>query len=148
EAARRLIHTAPAICVFFKPRMSGMRYLKEMDNQVVITWSLSEPAGNIQDFTWTPTVNRFQAILRRDGSIQMSWNEIAAKDGIVGIYPVPKNGAENEIAAWGAEGNTASPGPLDIKRIKLSAIDSIFLKVTLEIREPLSPEGDPANAGL
>src|SRR5262249_3444810 len=63
NAAKNLIGKTPAICVFMKPRMSGPRYVKELDDRVVITWTLTEPAGGIQDFTWTPTVNRFQAVL-------------------------------------------------------------------------------------
>jgi len=64
EAGRTLINTVPAISVFFKPRMSGTRYLKELDDRAVITWSLTEPVGGVQDMTWVPTVNRFQAVLR------------------------------------------------------------------------------------
>jgi hypothetical protein len=88
DAARTLINTVPAICVFFKPRMSGKRYVKELADRVVITWSLTEPYGNIQDFTWTPTTNRFQTVLRKDGTIEMSYDQLAAKDAIVGLYPV------------------------------------------------------------
>jgi hypothetical protein len=47
-AAHNLIDTVPAICVFFKPRMNGKRYVKELADRVVITWSLSEPAGKFR----------------------------------------------------------------------------------------------------
>lgn len=87
EAAGKLGNQAPAICVFMKPRLSGHRYVKELADRVVITWDLTEPFGGVLDFTWTPTVNRFQAILRRDGTIEMSYKELSAKDAIVGIYP-------------------------------------------------------------
>jgi len=92
-AAKTLGSKIPAICVFLKPRMSGTRYLKELSDRVVITWSLTEPVGGIQDFTWTPTVNRFQAVLSKDGSIQMSYDDVAAKDAIVGVYPSNADGA-------------------------------------------------------
>jgi hypothetical protein len=92
EAARNLINTTPAICVFLKPRMSGPHYVKELADRVVITWSLTEPHGNIQDFTWTPTVNRFQAVLGKDGSVEMSYEQMAAKDAIVGLYPLVAGG--------------------------------------------------------
>jgi hypothetical protein len=88
EAAGKLIDRAPAICVFLKPRMSGPIYVKELSDRVVITWDLTEPFGGLLDFTWFKTINRFQAVLNRDGSIQMSYKEMAAKDAIVGIYPV------------------------------------------------------------
>jgi hypothetical protein len=61
EAARTLLNTVPSICVFLKPRLSGHRYAKELADRVVITWDVTEPFGGIQDFSWTPTVNRFQA---------------------------------------------------------------------------------------
>jgi len=89
EVAAKLVDRAPAICVFLKPRMSGPHYLKELSDRVVITWDLTEPFGSLLDFTWFKTINRFQAVLYRDGSIEMSYNEMAAKDAIVGIYPAP-----------------------------------------------------------
>src|SRR5437762_3468794 len=45
DAARTLINTGPSMCVFFKPRMSGLRYVKELADRVVITWNLTEPFG-------------------------------------------------------------------------------------------------------
>ena len=78
--------------------MSGVRYVSERQDRVVITWDLTEPVGGIQDFTWSPTVNRFQAVLRRDGSIDMSYDELAAKDAIVGVYPLLAGTEERELA--------------------------------------------------
>lgn len=94
QVASQLIDKAPAICVFLKPRMSGPHYLKELSDRVVITWDLSEPFGGLLDFTWFKTINRFQAVLNRDGSIEMSYKEMAAKDAIVGIYPVLSGAAK------------------------------------------------------
>jgi hypothetical protein len=99
RAARSIVNTVPAICVFMKPRMNGTRYFKELADRVVITWTLSEPAGGIQDFTWTPTTNRFQAVLWKDGSITMSYDELAAKDAIVGVYPLVTAGTEQQNVA-------------------------------------------------
>jgi hypothetical protein len=140
EAGHTLIDTAPAICVFFKPRLSGARYLKELDDRAVITWSLTEPVGGIQDFTWTPTVNRFQAVLRADGSIEMSYDRVAAKDAIVGVYPMVTAGTEKEIATLAGTG--------DIRNLKLAAVDGLFLKMTFETRGPVLPEGDADLAGV
>ena len=89
EVASKLIDKGPAICVFLKPRMSGPHYEKELSDRVVITWDLTEPFGGLLDFTWFKTINRFQAVLNRDGSLEMSYKELAAKDAIVGIYPAP-----------------------------------------------------------
>ena len=45
EAARALINASPAICVFFKPRMSGKRHVKELADSVVITWDITGTGG-------------------------------------------------------------------------------------------------------
>jgi len=87
DAGGKLSDRAPAICVFFKPRMFGRRYVKELSDRVVVTWDLTEPFGSLLDFTWFMTVNRFQAVLYRDGSLEMSYKELSAKDAIVGVYP-------------------------------------------------------------
>lgn len=136
EAARSLVNTVPAISVFFKPRMSGTRHLKELDDRAVITWSLTEPVGGIQDMTWVPTVNRFQATLAKDGTILMSYDAVAAQDAIVGIYPVAGTSTEKEIATIPAE------GARDLKSIKLTAVDGLFVKVNVETRGTALPEGD------
>jgi hypothetical protein len=152
EAAPQLINTSPAISVFFKPRMSGKRYLKELGDRAVVTWSLTEPVGNIQDMTWTPTVNRFQAVLRKDGTIELSYDDVAAKDAIVGVYPMVTGGVEKEIASIaGAEPSperAAAGSNLAIKSLKLAAVDGLLLKATLEMRGPVLAEGDPGMAGI
>ena len=148
EAAHTLINTVPAICVFFKPRMSGMRYVKELDDRVVITWSLTEPFAGIQDFTWTPTVNRFQAVLRKDGTIEMSYDQLAARDAIIGLYPMVTTGAEKAIATLNSGEKPEVAPNLDLKSVKVSVLDGIFLKVTVETRGAVLPEGDPSLAGV
>ena len=148
EASRTLINTVPAICVFFKPRMSGKRYVKELADRVVITWNLTEPFGGIQDFTWAPTVNRFQTVLRKDGTIEMSYDQLAAKDAIVGLYPMVTTGAERTLATFSdAEESNVAPH-LDLKNVKVSVIDGLFLKVTFETRGPVLPEGNPGLPGV
>ncbi len=148
EAGRNLVNAQPAICVFMKPRMSGQRFLKELADRVVVTWSLTEPYGNIQDFSWTPTVNRFQAVLGKDGSVEMSYQQIAAKDAIVGLYPMVTAGTEKPIGTMAGEEHPAVAPHLDIENVKLAAVDGLFLKVTLEMRGPALPESDPGVAGL
>lgn len=147
EVAPTLIERAPAICVFLKPRMSGPRYVKELPDRVVITWDLTEPYGSLLDFTWFETINRFQAVLHRDGAIEMSYKELAAKDAIVGLYPLLA-GDEKSLATI-----TSGPHPqlaphLDVQRIKLSVLDSTLLKVTFETRGPIPPEGNSAMEGI
>ena len=101
DAGRNIVNTVPAICVFLKPRMSGARHVKELADRVVITWDLTEPFGGIQDFTWVKTVNRFQAVLAKDGTIEMSYDKVAAKDAVVGVYPIVNAGVERELATTG-----------------------------------------------
>jgi hypothetical protein len=124
EAAHRLVDTVPAICVFFKPRMSGHRYLKELEDRAVITWDLTEPYGNIQDFTWTPTVNRFQAVLGRDGSIEMSYEQLAARDAIVGVYPVGAGRNEEQLGTFTDQNS-------GIRNLRVST-DGVSVKVAIE----------------
>ena len=140
EGANSLIESAPAICVFFKPRTSGPHYVKELADRVVITWDLTEPFGNIQDFTWFKTFNRFQAVLHRDGSIEMSYKELAAKDGIVGIYP-RLTGAGKVLATLSAEPRPEVASHLDVRNVKLYVEDGVLLKITFETRGPALPEG-------
>lgn len=87
EGARLVNTKVPAICAFFKTRMQGRHYVSQRGDRVVITWDLSLPYGGIQDWHWFPTVNRFQAVLYKDGTITLSYDQMAAQDGIVGVYP-------------------------------------------------------------
>jgi hypothetical protein len=111
-AAKALVNKTPAICVFMKPRMTGPHFVKELPDRVVVTWTLTEPVGGIQDFAWTPTVNRFQAVLFKDGAIQMSYDDVAAKDAIVGVYPsVPAGTDAAKIAAVDLSAAKRTDGP-------------------------------------
>jgi hypothetical protein len=88
EVAKSLGDNAPAIAVFLKPRLSGPRFVKELPGRVIVTWDLIEPYGGYLDFSWFPKVDRFQVVLHSDGEIDMSYKQIAAKDAIVGLYPM------------------------------------------------------------
>ena len=141
EAAGRLLDSAPAICIFFKPRMSGPHYVKELQDRAVVTWELTEPYGNIQDFTWFKTVNRFQAVLYRDGIIEMSYEQLAAKDGIVGVYPIV-TGTEKSLATLTAAAHESMSAHLDVRGIKISVLDGLMLAVTFETRGPALASAD------
>lgn len=147
EGAAALVNRDPAICVFFKPRMSGNRYVRELDDRVIVTWNLTEPYGNIQDFTWFPTVNRFQLVLFRTGVIQMSYQQVTAKDAIVGVYPLV-SGSEVPIATLTASPNSVAPPYLDIRNVKFSVVAGLLLKVTLQMRGAVLSEGDPRLSGI
>lgn len=146
-AARNLVNTVPAICVFFKQRMSGPHYVREAADRAVVTWDITEPWGNIQDFTWTKTPNRFQAVLHKDGAIDLSYQELTAKDAIVGVYPLP-TGAEKPIATLARKPDPKLAAHLDLRSVKLAAVDGAFLKVTFETRGPVLAEGDANLVGV
>ena len=148
EGAASLVNTVPAICVFFKPRMSGNRHVKELEDRVVVTWDVTEPYGNIQDFTWFKTVNRFQAVLYKDGTIEMSYQHLAAKDAIIGIYPLVSGGAEKPIATLAGKKNPSVAAHLNLENVRLSVVDRLFLKVTFETSGPVLPEGDPGLSAI
>ncbi|HKV23621.1 MAG TPA: hypothetical protein VJN93_03430 [Candidatus Acidoferrum sp.] len=148
EAASALVNTVPAICVFMKPRLYGARYVKELDDRAVITWDVTEPWGNIQDFTRTKTINRFQAVLHSDGKIEMSYDQLAAKDAIVGLYPIVSTGAEKSLETIRGTEKSALPAHLNLREAKLTAVDGIFLRVTFEMRGPLPQEASPGNSGI
>jgi len=148
EGAASMVNTLPAICVFFKPRMSGDRYVKELQDRVVVTWDVTEPWGNIQDFTWTKTVNRFQTVLYKDGAIEMSYQQLAAKDAIIGIYPLVSSAAEKPLATLTGKKNSSVAAHLDIQNLKLSVVDGLLLKATFETAGPALSEGDSGLSGI
>jgi hypothetical protein len=148
DAAPEIVNTVPAISVFFKPRMSGKRYLKDLDDRAVITWDLTEPFAGIQDWTWTPTVNRFQAVLHKDGTIDLSYEKVAARDAIVGVYPLVPASDEKTFESIPLTGNSAAAPNLDIQKITLSSINNLYLRISLESRGPMLAATDPAIAGL
>ena len=149
DAAKTLVNgQQPAICVFMKPRMSGTRFVKELPDRVVVTWSLTEPVGGIQDFTWTPTTNRFQAVLFKDGTIQMSYERLAARDAIIGVYPQVNAGLQKPIGTMKDGSDSAVAPHLDATSVQLSAIDGLYLRATFSLRGPALPEGDANLAGL
>jgi hypothetical protein len=88
-----IVNKIPLIAAFLKQRMNGARYVNELDDRVVITWDTSEPVAGQQDVTFTRTPHHFQAVLHRDGRIDLSYQEMTARDGLVGVYTVPAGGA-------------------------------------------------------
>ena len=148
EAAGNLVNTVPAICVFFKPRMSGDRYVKELPDRVVVTWDVTEPYGNIQDFTWTKTINRFQAVLHKDGAIEFSYNQLAAKDAIIGLYPLIPEQAEKPLSTLSASKHASAAAHLDVQKLKLSVVGGLLFKVAFQTAGPVLPAGDPGVAGI
>jgi hypothetical protein len=148
EAAASLVNSVTGICVFLKPRMSGTRYAKELQDRLVVTWDLTEPFGNIQDFTWVKTVNRFQAVLFRNGTVEMSYQEMAAKDAIVGLFPELRTEHERVIATLAGTPHPGIAAHLDLEKVTISVIHPLILKITLETRGAVLKEGDPNLGGI
>jgi hypothetical protein len=88
-----IVNKIPLIAAFLKQRMNGQRFVNELDDRVVITWDTSEPASGQQDVTFTRTPHRYQAVLHKDGRVDLSYQEITARDAVVGVYTVPAGGA-------------------------------------------------------
>lgn len=84
-----IVNKIPLIAAFLKLRMNGSRSVTELDDRVVITWDTSEPVGGQQDVTFVRTPHKYQAVLHRDGRIDLSYQEMTARDGVVGVYTVP-----------------------------------------------------------
>jgi hypothetical protein len=88
-----IVNKIPVIAAFLKQRMNGTRYVNELDDRVILTWDTSEPTSGQQDVTFTRTPHHYQAVLYKDGRIDLSYREITARDAVVGVYTVPAGGA-------------------------------------------------------
>ncbi len=146
---RTFINMVPGIAAFVRVSVSNPeRHVKELADRAVVTWTFSEPYTGIQAFSWVPTVNRVQAVLHKDGVIELSYNDVAIKDAIVGVFPTVKGGSERPLGSV-SDGDDAAVAPnLDVKNVSLAAIDGLFLKATIETRGPVLPEGDPSLNGV
>ncbi len=142
------INMIPGIAAFVKSGLNGPHYAKELSDRVVVTWTLSEGSGGIQAFTWTPTVNRIQATLYKSGVIELSYNDVSARDAVVGVFPMVTGGVEKPLATISAPTDTTIAPNLDVRRITLAAIDGLFLKATIETRGAVLPNGDPSIDGV
>lgn len=159
---------APLISVFQKPRLSGPHYVRELADRVVITWELSEPFGGLLDFSWFPTTNLFQAVLHRDGSIEMSYKTMSAKDGIVGMYPTLSTGESVQsvdlsgltpksspfVAPYEAFHYLAPPRPQDLSCTVIQALGDKFDSLAyysdfrIDSQEASSPSDGPIGGNV
>ena len=142
------INMIPGIAAFIKSGLNGPHFVKELPDRAVVTWTLSEGAGGIQSFTWVPTVNRIQATLYRTGVIELSYNGVSARDAVVGVFPMVTGGVEKALASIPDAPDPAVAPNLDITHVRLSSIDGLFVRATIETRGAVLPSGDPAIDGL
>ncbi|MGH9888977.1 MAG: hypothetical protein ACREBE_25815, partial [bacterium] len=149
---RTFINMIPGVAAFVRvgvDQRSIQRFEKELADRVVVTWTFSEPVSGIQAFTWVPTVNRVQTVLHKDGVIELSYNDVNAKDAIVGVFPAVDAGVEKRLVTVTASEDNPSIAPhLNVKRVTFSTIDDLFLKVTIETRGAVLPEGDSGINGI
>ena len=142
------INMIPGIAAFVKINVNGQRYVKELADRVVVTWTLTEAPGGIQAFTWVQTVNRIQAVLHKDGVIDLSYSDVSGRDAIVGVFPIVSAGAEKALATISSAEDPEVAPSLDVKGVTLSSVDGLFLNATIETRGPVLPEGDPGINGV
>ncbi|HET8635587.1 MAG TPA: hypothetical protein VFL96_01935 [Acidobacteriaceae bacterium] len=142
QVGSTFINATPAISVFFKPRMRGERFVNELSDRTVVTWTLTEPYAGIQDWTWYPTVNRFQAVLHANGEIDLTYDKVSARDGIVGIFPKIESTQEQPLTTLMAN---AASSPLAVRSIRLSEVGGVYLQAQLETVGPL-PAADATEA--
>ena len=88
-----IVNKIPLIAAFLKQRMNGTRYVNELDDRLVMTWDTSEPTSGQQDVTFARTPHNYQAVLYKDGRVDLSYREMTARDAVVGVYTVPAGGA-------------------------------------------------------
>ena len=145
---RTFINMVPGIAALAKTNLNGQRFVKELADRAVVTWTLSEPSTGIQAFSWVPTVNQIQAVLHKNGVIELSYNDMTARDGVVGVFPTVSGGAEKTLATIADGEDAAVAAHLDVKNVTLTAIDGLFMKATIETRGPIFPEGDAGLMGV
>jgi hypothetical protein len=75
----------------------------------VIT-NLPEPFGGIQDFL---DARQSLQTVREDGTIEMSYDQLAAKDAIIGLYPTVTTGTKRRSRRWA------------VRRLRMSLLTSI-----------------------
>lgn len=142
------INMVPGIAAFTRVRFGGPRYAKELADRAVVTWTLNEGNAGIQAFSWTATVNRIQAVLHRDGVIELSYDGVNAKDGVVGVFPLVDAGVRRTLATLSDPEDAAAPPHLDISSIALAAVDGVFLEATITTRGAPPAAGDAAMNGV
>ena len=136
-------NTLPIISALFRRYSFGasQRYIKQLSDRIVVTWSMSEPFGGNQDFTYEPNVNRFQAVLYADGSIELSYDEIAVRDGIVGVYTLSTE--EQFLAKIVDPEDPQLPEYVDTISVTASLVGGNSIRLSFQTRGPILPEGNP-----
>ena len=151
HAARTLVNTLPAICVFMKPRMSGTRHVKELSDRVVITLE-SHRTGRRHPGLHVGADGQSFSGRAVERTARSSFSYRALRGARRDRRPVPgrQRGSREREAARRRSliHGRGDPGHLDATSVKVGAVDGLFLKVTLETRGPVLAEGDAGLAGV
>ncbi|MEP6833197.1 MAG: hypothetical protein ABJB74_07365, partial [Gemmatimonas sp.] len=143
------INMVPGIAAYAKVGLNGgQRFVKELADRAVVTWIVNESAGGIQAFTWSPIANRIQATLYKTGVIEFSYNDISVRDGVVGVFPMVDAGVTKSLAQFADAEDASVAAHLDVRNVKLSVVDNLFLQATIETRGAVLPASDPAINGI
>lgn len=120
--------------------------VRQADDLLVVTWDVSEPYREVQTFTVEPRKNRFQARLHRDGTIEMSYDRVWVRDGVVGVFPAGRDAVE--IARIEDPPDPTLPAHVDVRRVDLELVGSSTLRVRFELAGDVPAPGDPRVPGL
>ncbi len=131
-----LAHGPPTISPFFKPWFgvfgTARRHVRQWPDRVVVTWFAQTFYFNV--FGVPPAQDEaFQTVLFPDGRVRFSYQHIANKDAIVGLFPNPES-VRGEVVATLVDGaDSELPGHLDIRAVTVYATntDAFILEFSL-----------------
>ncbi|MBI4473722.1 MAG: Ig-like domain-containing protein, partial [Acidobacteria bacterium] len=113
---------------------SEVRVVQSQD-QVTVIWQLSEDYGSFSTrFSSVPTLNRFQATLHSSGVIVLSYDQLDARDGIVGVFPGRLPAAATGLGRFTDAQDPALPAHLDVLESSVELNDGINLRFTHRLR--------------
>ncbi len=139
--AGSMINTIPIISPLFRkfePLDGVDRLVKELSDRVIITWTVSEQL----DFLEASRANRFQVVLHQNGEIDFSYEEIAVRDGIVGVFPLSRG--QQPLGFVISDPIDADVPPyIDIINVAVSLVGNHSLRFDFILRGDVLPEGDP-----
>src|SRR5437773_1118257 len=82
---------------------------------------------------------RLQSVLHKNGAIEFSYYQLAAKDGIIGLYPLIPEQAEKPLTTLSAPKHSSAAAHLDVQKLKISIVGGLLLKVAFEMAGPVLP---------
>ncbi len=130
----------PAVSAFYKPFAFGTQHARQWADRVVVTWVLQVEGFWV--FGLPPERDDiFQAVLFSDGRVRLSYQHMANKDAIVGLFhpntqPVVRGAL---VATLGDGANPEIPDHVDIVEVNVFATNTDALIVDFVLRGPLRP---------